>query len=59
MCTNVDDRRLRKLDARTVRRIRDDYAAGRASQAALAKRYNVSLATVNSIVHRRTWAWLD
>lgn len=44
-----------KLTARAVRQIRDTYARGRITQAELAKRYEVCLATVNSVVNRTTW----
>lgn len=44
-----------KLSVDQVSSIRQKYAAGGISQAALATEYNVSESNINSIIHSRTW----
>jgi hypothetical protein len=44
-----------KLTADTVREIRQLYAAGKYSQAKLARKFGVSELAINSAIHRRTW----
>lgn len=45
----------RKLTESQVRRIRADYAAGRATQVVLAKRYRTPQGHISNIITRRAW----
>ncbi len=44
-----------KLSAEAVRQMRDEYAAGSASQEAISRRYGVTQATVSKIVRGARW----
>jgi len=44
-----------RLDEATVRRIRERYAAGGVSQAALSKEFGVSRPAITQLIKRRTW----
>jgi len=48
---------LCKLDEDKVREIR--RLAGTTSQQAIADRFGVQVMTVNKVIHRKTWDWLD
>lgn len=46
------------LTTQDVQEIRQRCEAGE-QQTALAREFKISLSTVNALIHRRTWAWLD
>jgi len=48
-----------KLTEEQVRSIRAEVTPARGSQAALARKYGVSIMTINNVVHRRSWAHLQ
>lgn len=48
-----------KLTEDAVREIRERYARGGITQAALAAEFDVSAITIHDCITRRTWAWLD
>ena len=47
--------RLARLNWHAVREMREKYATGEFSQAALARAYGVAEGTVFAVVHHRTW----
>ena len=47
------------LDENAVRRIREDYAAGRGTHRSFAKTYGVSHQTIGAMIRGKTWAWVD
>lgn len=50
-----DSSPVRKLDARSVSMIRQEYGAGGISQSKLAKKFGVAQATINRILTRKAW----
>jgi len=48
-----------KLTAEQVRLIRQAYAGGNISWLQLAKQFHVSPSSIQAIIQRRTWKWLD
>jgi DNA-binding XRE family transcriptional regulator len=53
--TNVRRGLLAKLTVKSAQAIRQEYAAGGVTQAALARRYGVHPQTVFHVVHGNTW----
>jgi hypothetical protein len=50
---------MSKITEKTVRKIREQYAKGNVSQAAIAIQYDISREMVGRIVRRDSWAYLD
>ena len=48
-----------KLTEADIREIREDYASGKVSQSKLAEEYEVTQATISSIVLRKSWRHVD
>lgn len=46
---------MAKLNKRIVKEIREEYAAGGISHAALAKKYNISSSNVGRIIRHEIW----
>jgi DNA-binding XRE family transcriptional regulator len=57
--TNMNRSRVAKLTEQDVRQIRQRYADHEITQRQLAKEYGISVATVQSVLDRRSWRHVD